>query len=204
MKPIHGIAGSARTAMQFLLASCLVLTFVSCSSPLELDVDRDVRNIDNIVSPSRLSMYYYFGNQGYEAIVTNEALLKSILIDQSTYPCKITIPQFLFTLSATDTATPAFTPFIRTFSFSSIAEPADGFFRNAVNKDSWITGDYIDITNAHQEFNWMADNSRREIRIAYYTVADEKIVKGFIQFLLLDPATPRHVTFRALLTMEYN
>lgn len=192
------------TIHRIVALACVVLTLVSCSSPLDLDVDRDIKNIDNIVSPSRLSMYYHFGDQGYEAIVTNEALLKSILIDKSSNPCKITIPQFLFTLSETDTATPAYTPFIRTFSFSSIAQPADGFFRNAVNKESWIAGDYIDFTSAHQEFNWMADNSGREIRIAYYTVADEKIVKGFVQFLVADPATPRYVTFRALLTMEYN
>lgn len=67
-----------------------------------------------------------------------------------------------------------------------------------------MAGDYIDVTNARQKFNWMGDNSGREIRIAYYTVADEKIVKGFVQFLLADPASPRTVSFRALLTMEYD
>lgn len=148
-------------------------------------------------------MYYHFGDQGYEAIVTNDELLKSIRIDKSSYPCKVTIPQFLFTLSDTMQATPSFSPFVRTFSFSNTAQPADGFFRNAVNKDSWLAGDYIDVTSAHQEFKWMADNSGREIRIAYYTIADENIVKGFVQFFVVDPASPRYITYRALLTLEY-
>jgi len=195
----------ARVAVKAALLTCVVFAIAGCSSPLDLDVDRDVKNIDNIVSPTRLTMYYHFGEQGYEAIVTNQELLKTILIDKSAYPCKVTIPQFLFNLTndPSITATPLYSPFIRTFSFSVSAQPADGFYRNLVNANSWMAGEYIDIASSMQSFNWVADNAGREIRIGFFTVADENLVKGFVQFLLVDPASPRYVQYRALITMEY-
>lgn len=197
------ISARLSRALPALTIVCMTLLTAACTSPLELDVDRDIRNLDRIVSPTRLSLFYYFGDQSYEAIVINQELLNSIKIDKSTYPCKVTIPQFLFTLSDTMQATPGQSPLVRTFSFSCIAQPADGFSRNAVNKDSWMAGDFIDITGAHYEFKWMADNAGKEISIGYYTVPEVSLVKGFVRFLVIDPATLMPVTSRALLTMEY-
>lgn len=196
--------------------ACVVLLTASCSSPLDLDVDRTVNTIDHKFSPTRMSLFYYFGNEGYEAIVVDTNLLKTIIIDKSvysdTYECTVTIPQFLFTLSddLNDTlAVRPYSPFVRAFSFSTLAQPADGNYRNSVGNTSWMACEYLDIDNSIKRVNWPANNAGKEIRIGFYTVKGENLVKGFAQIIIInpapaDPTKPEFVAYNALITMEFD
>ncbi|HCN04964.1 MAG TPA: hypothetical protein DIS79_05030 [Bacteroidetes bacterium] len=176
----------------------------SCSSPNDLDVPRAEWYSDGAVHPSRLSIYYYYGDSAYEAIVTDPSLLSSIWLEYSTYPCEITIPQLVFALPDTVTATPEFTPFVRSFSISTERQPADGEFRVCSNTESWIAGDFLEQDGQRRSFKWGFDSTLRQIRVAYYMVPGENLIKGSFQFIVADPRYPsRYQTYRALVTIEY-
>lgn len=176
----------------------------SCSSPNDLDVPRVTWYSDGAVHPSRLSIYYYYGDSAYEAIVTDPSLLNSIWLEYSTSPCEITIPQLVFALPDTITATPEYTPLISSFSISTQRQPADGEFRVCSNAESWIAGDYIEQDGRKTSFKWGFDSTLRQIRVAYYMVPGENLLKGSFQFIVADPRYPaRYQTYRALVTIEY-
>ena len=64
-----------------MIAVGAVVLLHACSSPLDLDVDRTKNYPDGGTHPTRLSLYYYFGDSAYEAIVTDTLLLNNIWIE---------------------------------------------------------------------------------------------------------------------------
>lgn len=196
---------SARSAnwAPWLVAIVTTIVMASCTSPTDLDIERTKTYMDGAVHPTRLSFYYYFGDSAYEAIVTDTALLNSVWIERGTTPWTVTIPMLQFDLPDTIRATQQNTPFPRTICFSTTQQAADGVFRSCQNNNSWISGEYFDLYGNRVDFNWMADNAGRQIRLAYQALPEEQLVKGSMQIVLADPVKPAFATYRALITMEY-
>jgi len=191
--------------MVAVVAIIIVTSFLAaCSSPNDLDIPRVERYADGAKHPTRLSIYYYYGDSAYEAIVTDTSLLNSIWLEYSSNPCEVTIPQLVFALPDTVTASPEFTPFVRSFSISTDRQPADGTFRVCSNAESWIAGDFLEQDGRTTSFKWGFDSTLRQIRVAYYMVPGENLVKGSFQFIVADPRYPsRYQTYRAIVTIEY-
>lgn len=190
-----------RTAL--LIAFGAMLLLYACSSPLELDVDRTKTYPDGATHPTRLSLYFYYGDSAYEAIVTDTALLRRIWIERGSTPYKITIPALEFRLPDTVQASPQFTPFVRAFSFSSSNARCDGQFSMCTSPVTWFSGEFLTKQGAWEPFQWSADVTNRQLRIAYYDVPHERLVKASIQILVADPGSPRFASYRALITFEY-
>ncbi len=186
-----------------LLSILAILAMSSCTSPLDLDVDRDKAYADGAFHPKRLSFYYHFADSAYEAIVTDTSFLNTIWIEQTEPFFEITIPQFVFELPQTIEPTLQHTPFVSTLCFATQKRPADGLYRLCINDNSWMDGAYIDQFGITVPFHWEADDQGRQIRLAYYQLPRERLIKGSIQVALADPAGARYVTYRALITMEY-
>ena len=190
--------------MKALLSAVLVSMFVAaCTSPLELDVDRTKAYTDGTVHPKRLSMYYHFLDSAYEAIVTDTGYLNSIWIEPDPAFWRVTIPQLIFELPKTIHPSGQMSPFVHTLCFSTDRQPTDGVYRLCVNDNSWIEGEYLDPFGAVVPFQWYADDRGRQIRIAFYHLPTENIVKASIQVAIVDPSGARYVSYRALITMEY-
>ncbi len=191
-----------RNAIIFVIGS-VVLMLGACSSPLDLDVDRTKHYPDGGTHPTRLSLYYYFGDSAYEAIVTDTTLLHKIWIERGSTPYRITIPRLEFHLPDTIKASPQFTPFVRSFSFSSNNVLCDGQFTMCTSPFSWLSGEYLTQQGKWEPFQWSTDTGNRQIRVAYYDVPYERLVKASLQILVGDPVLPRYASFRALITLEY-
>ena len=194
--------------MKALVVGLMALALISsCTSPLDLEVNRDKAYADGSFHPKRLSFYYHFADSAYEAIVVDTTFLNSIWIDQTEPFFEVTIPEFVFQLPQTIEPTLEHTPFVSTLCFASNEQPADGLYRLCINSNSWMEGAYIDQFGIMVPFRWpnpwYADDQGRQIRLAYYQLPRERLIKGSMQIALTDPATARFVTYRALITMEY-
>jgi hypothetical protein len=175
----------------------------ACTSPLDIDVDRTKHYPDGGTHPTRLSLYYYFGDSAYEAIVTDTTLLNNIWIERGVTPYRITIPTLEFHLPDTIKASAQFTPFVRAFAFSSTNVLCDGQFTMCTSPLSWLAGEYLNPKGAWEPFKWSTDTDNRQLRIAYYDVPTERLVKASLQILVGDPYVQRYSSFRALITLEY-
>ncbi len=183
-----------------ILAATMILP--SCSSPMDLDVDRTKVYTDGAVHPTRLTLYYYYGDSAYEAIVSDTAFLNTIWIERGTNPYTVTIPGLQFRLPDTVKGTPVYTPFVREFCFSSASKPCDGAFTMCQSPRSWLSGEYL-ASGKWLPFDWLADTQNRQIRLAYFQIPEENLIKGSIQINVADPTYPRYASYRVLLTMEY-
>jgi hypothetical protein len=181
----------------------VVLMLQACTSPLDIDVDRTKHYPDGGTHPTRLSLYYYFGDSAYEAIVTDTTLLNNIWIERGATPYRITIPTLEFHLPDTIKASAQFTPFVRAFAFSSTNVLCDGQFTMCTSPLSWLAGEYLNPKGAWEPFKWSTDTDNRQLRIAYYDVPTERLVKASLQILVGDPYVQRYSSFRALITLEY-
>ncbi len=186
-----------------VLAMVTALFTYACQSPLDLDVDRSKLYTDGALHPMRLSLFYYFGDSAYEAIVTDTAFLNTIWIERSSTPLRITIPRLQFSLPDTIRSTTSISPFVRTFSMSSDNKPCDGVFTMCSSFNSWVSGEYYSNAGIWVPFQWMADDKGRQIRLAFYEVTGERLIKASIQILVTDPTATRYESYRALMTMEY-
>lgn len=191
-----------RNALITVIGSFMLL-LGACSSPLDLDVDRTKNYPDGGTHPTRLSLYYYFGDSAYEAIVTDTTLLHKIWIERGSNPYRITIPTLEFHLPDTIKASPQFTPFVRAFAFSSTDVLCDGQFTMCTSPLTWLAGEYLTQQGTWESFQWSTDTDNRQLRIAYYDVPQERLVKASLQILVGDPVLPRYASFRALITLEY-
>jgi len=190
--------------MRPLLLSLLAIVVMSaCTSPLDLDVDRDKSYVDGAFHPKRLSFYYHFADSAYEAIVVDTSFLNTIWIEPSEPFYEITIPEFIFELPRSIEPTLQHTPFVSRFSFATQQRPADGLYRLCINTNTWMDGAYIDQYGITVPFHWYADDQGRQVRLAYYQLPAERLIKGSAQIAIADPAGARYVTYRALITMEY-
>ncbi len=185
-----------------VIALAIMVLASACSSPLDLDVDRSKTYVDGSLHPQRLQLYYYFGDSAYEAIVTDTALLNSIWIETLDSTRAVTLPRLQFSLPDTIKATAAFTPFVRTFCIAAQSKPCNGVFTMCINPNSWISGDYRSQDGQWYPFHWMSDNRNRQLRLAFYEIPGERLIKGSLQILVADPETSRYETYRALLTIE--
>lgn len=195
--------GSKMRSMLLIIPFVMMLLLQSCSSPLDLDVDRTKNYPDGGTHPTRLSLYYYYGDSAYEAIVTDTTLLHKIWIERGSTPYRITIPSLEFRLPDTIQASPQFTPFVRAFAFSSTNVLCDGEFTMCTSPLSWLAGEYLNQQGTWEPFQWSTDTGNRQLRIAYYDVPYERLVKASLQILVADPAVQRYSSFRALITLEY-
>lgn len=180
--------------------------FSSCTSPLELDVDRSKSFMDGSKNPTRLSFFYYFGDSAYEAIVTDPTFLEKIWIEpqENSEIVNVTIPKFLFQIPETAQPSAVHNPLVKVLSFATWSHPADGLWRNCLNPDSWLQGDYIGRDGEPEEFTWMCDNNGRQVRIAYVKVRDQNVIKGSMQIIVAEPLYGQtYAVYRALITIEY-
>lgn len=196
------VPGIKKLTTIFIMA-VLGLMAYSCQSPIELDVHRSKVFTDGSVHPTRLSLYYYFGDSAYEAIVTDTAYLNTIWIERKTTRYQITIPRLEFSLPDTVVGTAKFSPFVRKFCFSSMKKSCDGLFTMAVSSNSWLSGEYYTRGGSWSPYVWQADTLGRQIRLAYIDIASERLIKASIQILVADPESPTYASYRALITMEY-
>ncbi len=187
----------------FVIAVIATITVASCTSPLDLDVDRDKLYADGTVHPKRLSMYYHFLDSAYEAIVTDTSYLNTIWIEPDPSFWRVTIPQLIFELPQSIEPTFEMTPFVNTLSFGTTKVPTDGVYRPCINTESWLEGAYIDPFGLTVPFHWYADDRGRQIRLAYYHLPTENLIKASIQIAITDPSGLRYTTYRALITLEY-
>jgi len=197
------LAHSVKDRRAGFIAVAIALAVFACTSPMDLDVDRTKAFADGTTHPRRLSLYYYYGDSAYEAIVSDTSLLNAIWIDHSTDPHSITVPHFIFQLPDTVKATMANSPFARSFSFSTDKVPMDALFRYCVNNQSWVSGEFYDADQKLQPFHWPTDSTGRQLRMAWTEIPNENVVKGSAQIALADPVYSRYVTYRALFTLEY-
>ena len=184
----------------------LVVIAASCSSPLDLDVDRDKEFADGAINPKRISFFYYFGDDGYEAIINDTALLNTIWLIPREQFYSVTIPKFEFHLP--DTLRPGFpyNPFVNSLSFSVEDRLADGFLRLCVNTDTWFKGTYEDQFGNPIQYVWPADDWSHQFRLALYQVEGLRTIKGTVQIVLEDPSFPpgaRWRIYNALMTIDY-
>ena len=188
----------------FFYALFVTLTIVACTSPLDLDVDRTRTFSDGAKHPLRLTFYYYFGDSAYEAIVTDTAFLNHVWIEEGINAKQVTIPGFIFQLPRPFLPTIEYSPFVNKLCFQTEQQPADGVFRLCQNENSWLQGSYLDATGKPVPFRWMADDLWHRIRLAYYDIPEESLIKGSMQIVIIDPVLPtRIMSYRALITMEY-
>lgn len=190
----------------------LALAFMSCTSPLELDVDRDATFIDGSTHPKRVSVYYHFADSAYEAIIIDPTWLETVWIERApvpggnadTYRYSISIPQLVFEVPQTVRPSKERPVMVHRFSLSCRQQPADGQFRYCINPSSWIQGLIFDERGGDPEpFQWLADERGRQLRLAFFAVPQQRIMKGSIQLALVEPRGQRYSTYRALITMEY-
>lgn len=182
----------------------LLLLTVGCQSPMDLDVDRQQWYSDDALNPKRLSLYYYFGDSAYEAIVTDTSFLNQIWLERSTKPWQITIPEFIFSLGDTIHATLGTTPLVRQFSFSTYKQNVDGFYRSCTGANSWIEGEYYDQMYVRQQFRWMTNALDKKILLAWFQPDGQQLIKGRMAIRVANPAnTLDTATFNGLFTMEY-
>lgn len=195
-------------ALTFLAVIAIV---AACTSPLELDVDRDKTFIDGTAHPKRVSIYYHFADSAYESMITDPALLESIWIERVQGPSSlgtkdlysVTIPELAFTVSNELRPSKERPVMIEAFSFSCEKQPADGEFRFCVNPQSWIRGRYLEEREAQIPFFWLADDRNRHIRAAFSALPEQRMIKGSIILGVTEPRGQRSVTCRARVTLEY-
>lgn len=190
---------------QTLLFFVLVIGILtSCQSPMDLDVDRKEWYSDGAIHPNRLSLYYYFGDSAFEAIVTDTSFLNTIWIERNLTPWQVTIPEFNFSLGDTIHATYGQTPLVRQFCFSTYKQRTDGFYRSCVGNNSWIEGEYYDAMYQRQTFRWMTNSGDKKILIAWFQPDGQQLIKGRMAIRLANPANPLDTaTFNGLFTLEY-
>ncbi len=183
----------------------------SCTSPLELDVDRDATFIDGSAHPKRVSVYYHFADSAYEAIIVDPAWLETVWIERNAapgtsdgYAYTVTIPQLVFEIPQTIRPSKDRPVMIHSFSLSCRKQKADGQFRYCVNPGSWIRGLIFDERGGDPEpFQWLADERGRQVRLAFFAVPEQRIIKGSIQLAVVEPRGQKFSTYRALMTLEY-
>lgn len=182
-----------------------ILLFVgSCQSPMDLDVDRKEWYSDGALNPSRLSLYYYFGDSAFEAIVTDTSFLHQIWLERSSTPWQITIPEFNFSLGDTIHATFDYSPIVRQFSFSTTRQNVDGFYRSCVGGQSWIEGEYFDAMYQRQQFRWYTNNNDKKILLAWFQPDGQQLIKGRMVIRVANPANSLDTaTFNGLFTLEF-
>jgi len=194
---LDGYRNTVRTlVMVFLLA------LTSCSSPLDLDVDREMSYRDDIVHPRRMSLLYYFGDSAYEAIYIDPALLASIEIDTATRPFVVTIPQLntpLFACSASE----AFSPIIQGFGFSTIAQPCNERIVDIVNRSTFMNVETLQRDGSRREYLWVVDGVSRRMRLGFVASPENRLIKGRIALSVADPDRPRVLSYYGILTIEY-
>jgi hypothetical protein len=155
------------------------------------------------VHPTRLTLYYYFADSAYEAIVTDTTFLHQIWIERDREPWQVTVPYFSFQLDTTIKASINQTPLVRTFCMSFQRYSIDGLYRTCVNTNSWLEGEYIDASYLTQQFHWPANNNDKKIQIAWFHPESEKLLKGRVAIQVRNPVGPNTVTYNALMTLEY-
>lgn len=183
----------------------------SCTSPLELDVDRDATFVDGAAHPKRVSVYYHFADSAYEAIIVDPAWLETVWIEReatlggaNAFTYAVTIPQLVFEVPLTVRPSSERPVMVRSFSLSCRQQPADGQFRYCVNPNSWIRGLVANDRGGDPEpFQWLADERGRQLRLAFFAVPEQRIIKGSIQLALVEPRGQKFSTYRALITLEY-
>lgn len=179
------------------------LLFQACQSPMALDVDRTTWYSDSSIHPKRLSLYYYFGDSAYEAIVTDTAFLEAIWIERNQDPWRITIPRFNFALSDTLKATISNNPLVREFCLSVDQQKIDGFFRTCTGANSWLSGEYFDMLYNRSNFRWLANSQDRTIMLAWFKPDNQNLVKGRMVIRVANPViTTDTATYNGLFTIE--
>ncbi len=201
MESSKGLRHASSLAVLIVLALAVL---GGCESPMELDVDRTEQYMDGSVHPTRLSLYYYFGDSAYEAIVVDTSFLNTIWISKGTEPWTITIPQFNFTLSDSMQATPEHSPLVREFSFSIENQRVDGFFRSCINTNCWLAGAYLDQMKVSHDFRWYSNILDKQILLAWFRPEGQDLVKGRMAIRIINPMNPSDtVTYNGLFTVEF-
>lgn len=182
------------------LVAAIMLT--ACSSPLDLDVDRDAAFRDNILHPRRMSLFYYFGDSAYEAIYIDPALLESVEIDTTTRPYLITIPQLntpLFSCTASET----FSPIVQGFGFTTIRQPCNERIVDIVNRSTFMNVEALHRDGSRKEYLWLVDGTNRRMRLGFVANPENRLIKGRIAISVVDPDRPRVLTYYGILTIDY-
>jgi len=192
-----------RLGKSLLIMITWIAVSASCTSPLEINVDRTIVNVDGSVHPKRLSFFYYFADSAYEAIVSDTTYLNEILIERSQTPWTVTVPQFVFELPNSIHPTPATTPLVRSFSLSCEKYIIDGIYRSCVGSNAWVDGEYLDQAYTPVPFRWDADNTINRILLAWIQPSEQNLIKGRVLISVTDPITKISRNYNGLITMEY-
>jgi len=187
-----------------LALAASILFVVSCSSPLELDVDRTMTYTDGVVSPFRATLLYYFGDSAYEAIYSDLRLLQSIKIDTMKHPSRITIQQLNSPRFATAPSA-QYPVMIQAFGFGLHDQPADEVVRDIVNGFTFLNVDLLQTDNTtSRNYLWFIDGVTRRLRVGFIQEPLKRIVKGRILIQITDPYRDnKTVTTYGLLTLDY-
>ena len=185
------------------MAIAVTLVISACKSPLALDVDRTMHYIDGGVTPTRVSLYYYYADSSYEVIFTDSTLLNTIRIDTNTTPFLVTIPQL---------ATPKFscvpntyeTPIVNAFSFSVDHMKANDSSAICVNPKTYFYAQHMNTTGFVSDYQWFADSTGRRLDVGFVSLPDLHTVKGRVVIRVVNPDMPTlMMTFNALVTIDY-
>lgn len=194
---------SAAFVKAFAVAALVTTVFVvGCTSPLELDVDRSMAYNDGTVHPTRMSLLYYFGDSAYEAIFIDKTLMESVVIDTSTTPFRITIPQ-LSTPMFSCTANWDFTPLVKGFGLSVDAQACDEIVQDVVNRRTYVNVEMKHMDGRHADYLWFVDGSTKRMRIGFVSSPANRLIKGRVIINVVDPDRPRVLNYYGVLTVEY-
>jgi len=189
--------------LKILALTVLVTLIASCTSPLDLDVDRSMRYLNGEVPVKRASLYYYYADSSYEVIYSDTALLNTIVIDTLSVPMRVTIPR-LATPQFGCMPTPTETPIVNAFSFSVDHMMANDSSSSCVNSKTYFNAKHMDLFGTTNDYQWFADASGRRMDIGFIELRKLRTVKGRIVIRVVNPDNPlRVMTTNALLTLDY-
>lgn len=189
---------------RFLSILLFSLTLGACSSPLELDVDRSMKYVDDVVSPHRATLFYYFADSAYEAIYSDPRLLSGIRIDTSSTPAKITISQIVSPRFAAQPS-PNQPVMVEAFGFGLHDHPTDEVVRDVVNGSTFLNVNLLQSDNVStRSLLWFIDGATRRLRVGFIHERDKRVVKGRVIINITDPYRNNEVaTYYGLLTLDY-
>ena len=180
----------------------LIVVISACSSPLELDVDRTLSYNDGLVQPKRMSLLYYYGDSAYEALYVDTTFLSTVLIDTTTRPYRVTIPQMntpLFPCRATADQT----PLVRGFGFSITKHPCTEQLTAIANPYTYVSVELLDNNGRNSEQDWTIGTRGTRFYIGLLASPENRLIKGRLTIHVPDPDRPRTLTYHGVLTIEY-
>lgn len=184
----------------------LVLALIAgaCSSPLDLDVDRSIKYVDDVVSPHRATLFYYFADSAYEAIYADPRLLNGIRIDTSVTPARISISQIVSPRFSA-VASAQHPVMVEAFGFGLHDYPADESIRDVINGSTFLNVNLLQSDNVTaRSYLWFIDGISRRLRIGFIHQREKRVVKGRVVINVTDPYRSNNVaTYYGLLTLDY-